>query len=260
VSALVPLSIQRVLYLAAHEPDLEWIPPERLRRPQQIREARIGDIGWRVGSALRTWRRETASSAPAEKPGVDGWRLPPHIRRAHWHRGVAVHATTEPSHGPAGQLARSSTAIFHGHALACLVAADRYHHLETEIEPALGAGKVVICDRYVPSSYALQVLDGVDQDFVAGINAHAQRPDLAVILTCDPVMLQQRLAARGSHGRFEDNHEFSHAETARFHVIAKMLPAEGIRTLVLDSTRHHADFLARQLTTAVQTLRSLPHH
>jgi dTMP kinase len=174
--------------------------------------------------------------------------------------GVTVHATTEPSHGPAGQLARSSTAIFHGHALACLVAADRYHHLETEIEPALGVGKVVICDRYVPSSYALQVLDGVDQDFVAAINVHTPQPDLAVILTCDPVILQQRLAARGSHGRFEDNPNISYAETERFHVIAKMLPAEGTRTLVLDSTRHHADFLARQLATAIQTLRSLPHH
>ncbi|GAB2802658.1 dTMP kinase [Actinoallomurus bryophytorum] len=173
--------------------------------------------------------------------------------------GVTVHATTEPSHGPAGQLARGSTAIFHGHALACLVAADRYYHVETEIEPALGAGKVVICDRYVPSSYALQVLDGVDQHFVAAINAHAPQPDLAVILTCDPVILQQRLATRGSHGRFEDNPDISYAESARFRVIAKMLPTEGIRTLVLDSTRHHADFLARQLTTVIQTLRSLPH-
>jgi dTMP kinase len=171
--------------------------------------------------------------------------------------GVAVHATSEPSRGPAGLLTRAHTAIFRGDALACLVAADRYHHLETEILPALAAGKIVICDRYVPSSYALQVLDGVEQEFVAAINAHAQRPDLAVILTCDPAVLQERLAARGSHGRFEDDPEISHAETARFGVIAKMLPAEGIRTLVLDSTRHHADFLARQLTTAIQTLRSL---
>jgi dTMP kinase len=173
--------------------------------------------------------------------------------------GIPVHATTEPSHGPAGQLARTSTAIFHGHALACLVAADRYHHLETEIRPALDAGLMVICDRYVPSSYALQVLDGVEEDFVAAINAHAQQPDLAVILTCDPDTLQRRLAVRGSHGRFEDTPELSRAEPARFEKIAAMLAAGGTRTLVLDSTRHHADFLARQLTTAIKTLRSLAH-
>lgn len=173
--------------------------------------------------------------------------------------GVPVHATTEPSRGPAGQLARTSTEIFRGHALACLVAADRYHHLETEIRPALEAGKVVICDRYVPSSYALQVLDGVDQGFVAAINVHAQPPDLAVILTCAPEILQQRLTARGSHGRFEDNPTISHAETERFAEIATMLEAGGTRTLVLDSTRHHADLLAQELTVAIQTLRSQPH-
>lgn len=173
--------------------------------------------------------------------------------------GVAVHATTEPSRGPAGQLARIGTDVFHGPALACLVAADRYHHLETEIRPALEAGKVVICDRYVPSSYALQVLDGVDQGFVAAINARAQQPDLAVILTCAPEVLQRRLTVRGSHGRFEDDPNSSYAETERFAEITTMLAADGIRTLVLDSTRHHADFLAQQLTDAIQTLTSHRH-
>lgn len=173
--------------------------------------------------------------------------------------GIQTHATTEPSTGPAGKLARTSTATFHGHALACLVAADRYHHLEAEIRPALDAGKVVICDRYVPSSYALQVLDGVSQDFIAAINAHARRPDLAVILTCDPDELQRRLTVRGSHGRFEDDPGMSRAEVERYDYIAAMLARDGIRTMVLDSTRHHADFLARQLSKSIQALRSLPH-
>lgn len=173
--------------------------------------------------------------------------------------GVETHATTEPSTGPAGMLARSGTAVFHGHALACLVAADRYHHLEAEIAPALEAGKVVICDRYVPSSYALQVLDGVEEDFVAAINAHTRRPDLAVILTCDPGELRRRLIVRGSHGRFEDDPGMSSAEVERYDHIAAMLARDGVRTLVLDSTRHHADFLARQLVTSIQTLRSQPH-
>jgi dTMP kinase len=173
--------------------------------------------------------------------------------------GVPVHATTEPSSGPAGQLARNNTATFHGHALACLVAADRYHHLQTEIQPALDAGKVVICDRYVPSSYALQVLDGVGQDFITHINAHAQRPDLAVILTCDTDEIQRRLAIRGSHSRFEDDPEISRAEAERYHQITAMLAHEQIHTIVFDSTRHHADFLARQLASSIQALRSHRH-
>lgn len=174
--------------------------------------------------------------------------------------GVDVHSTTEPSPGPAGRLARTSTSIFRGHALACLVAADRYHHLETEIRPALEAGKLVICDRYVPSSYVLQVLDGVDQSFVDAVNAHAQRPDLAVILTCDPDQLQRRLTVRGSHSRFEDDPDLSRAEVERYEHVAAMLAHDGIRTMVLNSTHHDADFLARQLITAIQALRSLSQH
>jgi dTMP kinase len=173
--------------------------------------------------------------------------------------GIAVHPTTEPSRGPAGELARAHTEIFHGHALACLVAADRYHHLQTEIRPALDAGEVVICDRYVPSSYALQVLDGVEEEFVTAINMLADRPDLAVILTCDSDVIQGRLATRGTHGRFEDTPELTRAEPRRFEEIAVTLAGDGIRTLVLDSTRHHAGFIAQQLVRAIQTLRSLPH-
>ncbi|MEU6071861.1 hypothetical protein ABZ864_47440 [Streptomyces sp. NPDC047082] len=46
-------------------------------------------------------------------------------------------------------------------AMACLVAADRYHHLAQEIRPALQRGNVVLCDRYIASSLVLQVIDGL---------------------------------------------------------------------------------------------------
>lgn len=174
--------------------------------------------------------------------------------------GTPTLATAQPSTGPAGQLARHNTAIFHGHALACLVAADRYHHLESEIRPALGAGKVVICDRYVPSSHVLQALDGVEDQFIRTINAHTEPPDLAVILTCDPGELQRRLTGRGSHGRFEDEANISHTETLRYREIAAMLTGDGINTLVIDSTTRDADFLARQLTDTIWALLSRQHH
>jgi dTMP kinase len=72
-----------------------------------------------------------------------------------------VHTTSEPSHGPLGTLARHGTDTYSGYVLACLVAADRYHHLATDIRPNLAAGRIVVCDRYVPSSYVLQLMDGV---------------------------------------------------------------------------------------------------
>lgn len=174
--------------------------------------------------------------------------------------GIGAMATTEPSTGPAGQLARHHTATFHGYALACLVAADRYHHLETEVRPALAAGRVVVCDRYVPSSHVLQVLDGVEPDFVTRINAHAPPPDLAVVLTCDEDELHRRLAVRGSHGRFEDNPELSPAEVRLYRDVAARLAGAGIATLVLDSAKHDTAFLATRVVEALQALASRAHH
>jgi dTMP kinase len=40
---------------------------------------------------------------------------------------------------PLGSLTRFGTDRYHGLTLACLVAADRYQHLEHEIRPALQA-------------------------------------------------------------------------------------------------------------------------
>ena len=54
--------------------------------------------------------------------------------------GWSVVATKEPTATPLGSLARFGTDDYHGLVLACLVAADRYQHLEHEIRPALQPG------------------------------------------------------------------------------------------------------------------------
>jgi thymidylate kinase-like protein len=56
-----------------------------------------------------------------------------------------------------------------GHALACLYAADRYHHVETEIRPRIEAGAIVITDRYIPSGLVIQRFDGVDPELAGHI-------------------------------------------------------------------------------------------
>ncbi len=119
--------------------------------------------------------------------------------------GHLVHATTEPSTSELGQSTRRLANHVHGTALALLVAADRHHHLDTEIRPHLAAGHTVVCDRYLPSSLVLQRLDGVPLNFIQAINAGITLPDLAVILTAPVDTLTTRLAARGSHHRFEDD-------------------------------------------------------
>ncbi|MQY03589.1 dTMP kinase [Actinomadura macrotermitis] len=175
---------------------------------------------------------------------------------ARLHRdGIAATHTTQPSHGPIGQLARAGTHQYRGLTLACLVAADRYHHLDTQIRPALAAGHIVICDRYTPSSHVLQVLDGVDPAFVALLNQHADPPDLAVILTCDPGELTRRLTARGSHGRFEDDPGLPALEATAYRRVIDRLTCPA---LVLDSTDSDTRSLTTQVVNAIKALPSAP--
>ncbi|HEX3649867.1 MAG TPA: hypothetical protein VHV49_15685 [Pseudonocardiaceae bacterium] len=95
--------------------------------------------------------------------------------RHHWldQRGHRAPDTTEPSHPVLGELACHRTNAYHGRALACLVAADRYHHLAAEIRPALDDGKIVLCDRYVAFSYVLQRLGGVPLSVIQALNSDA---------------------------------------------------------------------------------------
>lgn len=100
--------------------------------------------------------------------------------------GELVHVTAEPSEGPIGLLCRELTESVTGHALACLYAADRYHHLDTEIRPRLAADATAISDRYLPSGLVMQRFDGIDPAFLWQLSAEADRPDLTVILEADP--------------------------------------------------------------------------
>src|SRR5260370_14613716 len=110
--------------------------------------------------------------------------------------GENVHITAEPSNGPIGVLCRELTESLTGHALACLYAADRYHHLQTEIRPHMASWHTVISDRHIPSGLVMQRFDGIDPAFLWQINAEADRPDLAVILEADPEIIAVRLTAR----------------------------------------------------------------
>lgn len=87
---------------------------------------------------------------------------------------------------------------------ALLYAAARIQHLKEIVEPALAAGKLVICDRYVDSSFAYQgYARGLGMRFVASINNFALEkypPDLTVFLDISP-----RAAFERKHGADEDD-------------------------------------------------------
>ena len=116
---------------------------------------------------------------------------------AHWleERGMSVVRTREPGGTPAGEAIRTillsnDYAGLTDRAEALLFAAARGEHAAQVIRPALEAGAIVVCDRYLDSSVAYQGYGrGLGPDYVRNLSLWATRdlvPDLTVLLDVDP--------------------------------------------------------------------------
>jgi dTMP kinase len=166
-------------------------------------------------------------------------------------RTIPVHTTTEPTHTALGEHIRAGTDTYRGMALACLVAGDRHHHLAAEILPALRAGKVVVCDRYLPSSLVLQAIDGIESDTIWRLNAGVYVPDVAVLLNADHPVIADRLRQRGAHSRFERQPDGSRAESDLYHRTAADLRTAGWPVTALDCTLRRPQAIAMMIAAPV---------
>jgi dTMP kinase len=167
---------------------------------------------------------------------------------------LSIHRTTEPSPTPLGDFIRHAQESHRGLALACLVAADRYQHLATEIAPRLAADQLVVCDRYGASSLVLQRMDGVDPDFIWELNRFAASPDLTVILLAEPRVLAQRLGDRGAHSRFERQADSAAIQSRPYREAVDRLVAAGNRVLTVDCTTTPPQQVARTILASVLAL------
>ena len=165
---------------------------------------------------------------------------------------LPVHGTSQPSRAALGELARHGTDTYRGMALACLCAADRHHQLEVEIKPALRAGEIVICDRYLASSLVLQVLDGLSSDTVWQLNHGVYRPDLAIVLNADPEVIDSRLRGRGGHSRFERAEDNSDMESGLYVHAVVDLQAKGWPVATLDLTTDTPDTIAARIVFLIR--------
>lgn len=111
--------------------------------------------------------------------------------------------TKEPTESELGKFIRQHQEYYSKESLACLVAADRYDHIEQTILPNLNKGKIVITDRYLPSSYVYQRMDGLDVNFIHSLNANIIIPDLTIIVSASKQTLCERLDKRRNLTRFE---------------------------------------------------------
>lgn len=121
--------------------------------------------------------------------------------------GYDVYITNEPTNTELGSFLRKFAEEHTGLSLACLVAADRYEHIEKEILPSLKKGRLVISDRYVLSSLILQEMDGVSSEIVLNLNSQIIKPDLQLAVFADEKILQKRLSERNILTRFEKGNQ-----------------------------------------------------
>lgn len=123
---------------------------------------------------------------------------------------------------------------------ALLFAASRSQHVATVIRPALAAGRIVICDRYVDSSLAYQGwARGLGEQDVLTLNVWATQglfPDLVILLHVEPEL--GLLRSTEALDRMELEGGDFHAKVAdAFLKIAEEHPE---RFVVIDSDREPA--------------------
>ena len=131
-----------------------------------------------------------------------------------------------------------------------LFTAARRDHLEKTIEPALAAGRTIVCDRFTDST---RVYQGATRgDLRAKVDAlHAlmigREPDMTFIIDMDPtIALERGLARKSGEDRFED-FGLGFQETLR-HGFLAIANTFADRCIVIDGNRT-ADQIASEIAT-----------
>jgi dTMP kinase len=160
--------------------------------------------------------------------------------------GLGVLLTREPGGSPGAEIIRhvllsGAAKPLGADAEAMLFAAAREDHVSCTIEPALAAGKWVVCDRFADSTRVYQgALGQVDRRLIKGLERVSigdLLPDLTLILDVPvDVALERRALRRGSAApdRFEaENVEFHEKLREAFRALAADEPE---RCIIIDAS------------------------
>ncbi len=120
-----------------------------------------------------------------------------------------------------------------------LYAASRAQHVAEVIEPAVENGKIVICDRYVDSSYAYQGGGrGMDLKIIADVNRIAVNgtvPDVTFFLDIDPeISVRRRINSTGADRIEQEKLDFHRRVYDGYKKLSILYP-ERIKTI--DATK-----------------------
>jgi len=117
-------------------------------------------------------------------------------------RGIEAVLTREPGGTAVGEAVRSIVLerAMHPRTEALLMFAARAEHVVGVIEPALGAGSWVVCDRFSDATFAYQCGGrGLPREFVVGLERLVHpglQPDATFLFDLDPALAYDRARAR----------------------------------------------------------------
>jgi len=143
-----------------------------------------------------------------------------------------------------------------------LFAADRAQHVSEVIKPALEAGSIVICDRFVDSTIAYQIGGRkLPEELVRYLNALSSeglRPDLTFLLDVPPAVgLPRSLASAAAEKGGARKVDRFEKEKLTFHndvraVYLKIASDEPGRVVVIDTEKQPIEAVQEQIKKTVK--------
>jgi len=168
--------------------------------------------------------------------------------------------TAEPTTGVHGQRIRKLLRMkgdphSNSKTLLNLYLADRKEHLENEILPALGQGKIVLCDRYKYSTIVYQSAQGLSKRELIDAHVGMPVPNLVIVLDLPVEEALKRISSdesRAENDIFEQK-EFLGRVREGFLALGKDLPKEKIT--VIDATGPREKVFEKVLNAAKKVLK-----
>lgn len=181
-------------------------------------------------------------------------------------RGNVVRETREPGGTPVGDEIRNLLLSLHdvaidGYAEMFLLAAARIQHVKEVIRPAIENGEIVLCDRFVDSTYAYQ---GGGREIpmstlivVQEIAADGLVPDIRVLLDVPVELgLQRRFAGRDEINRLDRaDIAFHQRVRATYQTLARQSPGDWIVVDAVPSVETVARDVQSRVMARIEELR-----
>jgi dTMP kinase len=176
-------------------------------------------------------------------------------------RGYRVKKTREPGGTPIGDQIRKTILDLENTAMvdrteALLLQASRAQLVEEVIQPALDAGRIVICDRYADSTLAYQGY-GYQNDLeslreIIDYATGGLKPDLTLLLDIDPEIGLRRRNQAGNLNRLDAlDLAFHRRVRAGYHALVREEPE---RWVVIDADQNFAHVQDDLLAAVLQRL------